>query len=210
MTLPLTESSSLVTLFSTSRTSPFPPPPLPPIPTLTFSSTSTLSLPLSCLPSPLVRPLHRLAWPCLRRPPPHCHVRPRRPLRRPPPHSYVRPRRSRSRLARPCLRRPLPHSHVRPRRPLRPCLPRPPPHSHVRPRRPLRLPHSPVRHRRLLRRLATPSPSIHTSAVVDAAPRLVPAPRSRPTTPSSSTVILATSTRWSPAARPVSFGRLIA
>jgi hypothetical protein len=46
--------------------------------------------------------------------------------------------------------------------------------------------------------------------VVDAVPRLVPAPRSRPITPSSSTVILDTSTRWSPAARLVSFGHLIA
>jgi hypothetical protein len=77
---------------------------------------------------------------CLRRPPPHSHVRPRRSLsrlvrpclRRPPPHSHVRPRRPLSRLARPSLRRSPPHCHVRPRRSLR----RPPPHSYVRPRRP--------------------------------------------------------------------------
>jgi hypothetical protein len=136
---------------------------------------------------------------CLRRPPPHSHVRPRRSLsrlvrpclRRPPPHSHVRPRRPLSRLARPSLRRSPPHCHVRPRRSLR----RPPPHSYVRPRRPLcrlarphRLPHSPVRHRRLLhhhtplRRLATPTPSRRTSAVVDAVPRLALAPRPRPIT----------------------------
>ena len=214
MTSPPTESSSLVTLFSTSRTSLFPPPPLPLSPTSMCSSTSTLCPPLSCLPSPLVHPLPRLAWPYLRRPPPHCHMRPRRPLRRPPLHSHVRPRRFRSRLVRPCLRRPLPHSHVRPRRSLsrltRPCLPHPPPHSHVRPRRPLRLPHSPVQHPRPLHHLATPSPSRLTSVVVDAVPRLVPTPRSRPTTPSSSTVILDISTRWSPVARSVSFGHLIA
>jgi hypothetical protein len=98
LTSPPTESSSLVTSFSTSRTSLFPPPPLPLSPTSTCSSTSTLCPPQSCLPSPSDRPLHRLAWPCLRRPPPHCHVRPRRPLRRPPSHSHVRPRRSWSRL----------------------------------------------------------------------------------------------------------------
>jgi hypothetical protein len=214
LTSPPIESSSLVTLFSTSWTSLFlhphclshrprrAPQPRPCVP------------PPSCLPSPLVRSLHRLAWPYLRRPSPHYHVRPRCPLRRPPPHSHVRPRHSRSRLTRPCLRRPLLHSHVRPRRSLshltRPCLHCPPPHIHMRPRRPLCLPHSPVRHRCPLRHLATPSPSRHTSAVVDAVPRLIPAPRSRPTTPSSSTVILDTSTRWSPTTWPVSFGHLIA
>jgi hypothetical protein len=113
----------------------------------------------------------------------------------PTPHSHVRPRRSLSHLARPCLRRSPPHSHVRPRRPL------------CRLARPDRLPHSPVRHRRLplhhtpLRRLATPTPSKHTSAMVDAVPRLVLAPRPRPITPSSSTAILDTSTLWSPATR---------
>jgi hypothetical protein len=90
LTSPPIESSSLVTSFSTSRTSLFPPPPLPLSPTSTCSLTSTLSPPQSCLPSPPVSLLHRLAWPCLRHPPPHCHVRPRRPLRCPPPHSHVR------------------------------------------------------------------------------------------------------------------------
>jgi hypothetical protein len=70
----------------------------------------------------------------------------------------------------------------------------PSPHSHVRPRRPLRLPHSLVQHWRSLRSLATPSPSRHTSVVVDAVHRLVPTPRFQPTTPSLSTVILDTST----------------
>jgi hypothetical protein len=168
--------------------------------------------PQSCPPSLQVRPLHRLARPCLRRPPPHSHMRPQRSLsrlarpclRRPPPYTHVRPRRPLSHLARPCLRRRPSHFHVRPRHPLR----RPSPHSHVWPQHPLcrlarphRLPHSPVRHRPLLHhptplcRLATPIPSRRTSAVVDAVPRLVLAPRPRPITPSSSAEILDTSTR---------------
>jgi hypothetical protein len=170
LTSPPTESSSLVTSFSTSRISLFPPLSLPLSSSSTCPPTSALCPPQSCPPFPLVCPLRRLVRPCLRRPPPHNHVWPRcslsrlaRPcLRRPPPDNHVQPRRSLSRLAWPCLRRPPPHSHVRPRRSLsrlaRPCLRRPPSHSHVRPRRPLhRLPpHSHVRPRRPLCRLARP------------------------------------------------------
>jgi hypothetical protein len=173
LTSPPTESSFLATSFSMSRISLFPPPPLPLSPSSTCSST-----PILCPPSAPVRPLRRLVRPCLRRPPPHCHVRPRRPLRCSPPHSHVRPRRPLCRLAR------LPHSPVWHRR--------------------LPLHHTPLRH------VATPTPSRHTSAMVDAVPRLVLTPRPRPITLSSSIAILDTSTLWSPVARPVSFGHLIA
>jgi hypothetical protein len=70
--------------------------------------------------------------------------------RYPPPHNHVRPQRPLRHLARPHRRCPPPHSHVRPRclqhRPDRPC------------------------------RLATPTPSRRTSAVVVAVPRLALAP----------------------------------
>jgi hypothetical protein len=130
-----------------------------------------------------------------------------------PPSMQVRPPRH---PAWPRQRRPPPHSQVRPRR-------HPPSHSHVWPRRPFRrhvrpwlLPHSPVRLRRLPhrhvrpRRLATLTPSRRTSAAVVAVHRFVLALSPRPITPSSSTGILDTSTRWSPDAWQVSSGPLIA
>jgi hypothetical protein len=189
---------------STSWISPFPLLPLPLSPSSTCSSIPPLcrpmSPPLSCRFVHHASP-HGPACESLRRSPPPRHVRPRRPLRRlarphrhhPPPHSHVRPRR-------------LLHRHVRPRRPLRhlaqPHRRHPPLHSHVRSRR---LPHRPDRP--LSSRYTNPR---CTRVVVVTVPRLALAPTSRPITPSSSTGILDTSTRWSSGARRVSFGPLIA
>jgi hypothetical protein len=87
--------------------------------------------------------------------------------------------------------------------PTSPPSPRAAPPSPAQPRC---LPHQ----RTLPRRLATPTPSRRTSAVVDVVPRLALAPSPGPITPSSSTGILDTCTRWSPGARQVSSGHLIA
>jgi hypothetical protein len=74
---------------------------------------------------------------------------------------------------------------------------------------PVQLRHLPHRHVRP-RRLSTPTPSRRTSAAVVAVHRSAHASSPRPITLPSSTEILATSTRWSPGARRVSSGPLIA